>query len=47
MTRLQDLVFRILQHPLRLLSLRSLVTLAQLGVIVLVLILGVWVWVGV
>ncbi|MGD9618621.1 MAG: sensor histidine kinase [Mycolicibacterium sp.] len=47
MSRLQDLLFRILQHPLRLLSLRSIVILAQLGVIVLVLILGVWVWVGV
>lgn len=47
MSSIQDLVFRILQHPLRLLSLRSIVILAQLGVIVLVLILGVWVWVGV
>lgn len=47
MKRFQDLVFRILAHPLRLLSLRSIVRLAQLGVIVLVLILGVWVWVGV
>lgn len=46
-TRFQDLVFRILAHPLRLLSLRSIVILAQLGVIILVLTLGVWVWVGV
>lgn len=43
----QDLVFRLLQHPLRLLSLRSIVILSQLGVIILVLTLGVWVWVGV
>ncbi|MGZ8803181.1 MAG: two-component sensor histidine kinase, partial [Mycobacterium sp.] len=47
MKRPQDLVFRILAHPLRLLSLRSIVILAQLGVIILVLTLGVWVWVGV
>ena len=47
MRRFQDVVFRILAHPLRLLSLRSIVILAQLGVIILVLILGVWVWVGV
>src|SRR6476620_512302 len=47
MKRPQDLVFRVLQHPLRLLSLRSIVILAQLGVIILVLTLGVWVWVGV
>ena len=46
-TRPQDLVFRILAHPLRLLSLRSIVILAQLGVITLVLTLGVWVWGGV
>ena len=45
--RPQDLAFRILAHPLRLLSLRSIVILAQLGVITLVLTLGVWVWVGV
>ncbi|QZT64092.1 sensor histidine kinase [Mycolicibacterium austroafricanum] len=47
MTRIQDLVFRVLQHPLRMLSLRSIVILSQLGVIILVLTLGVWVWVGV
>ncbi len=45
--RPQDLVFRILAHPLRLLSLRSIVILSQLGVTILVLTLGVWVWVGV
>jgi two-component system, OmpR family, sensor histidine kinase PrrB len=43
----QDLVFRLLVQPLRLLSLRSIVIVGQLGVIVLVLVLGVWVWVGV
>ncbi|WNG89425.1 HAMP domain-containing sensor histidine kinase [Mycobacterium sp. ITM-2016-00317] len=47
MRRVQDLVFRVLQHPLRMLSLRSIVILSQLGVIILVLTLGVWVWVGV
>ncbi|HVQ52486.1 MAG TPA: two-component sensor histidine kinase, partial [Mycobacterium sp.] len=47
MKRPQDLVFRVLQHPLRLLSLRSIVIIAQLGVIILVLTLGVWVWIGV
>jgi two-component system, OmpR family, sensor histidine kinase PrrB len=43
----QDLVFRLLRQPLRLLSLRSIVIVGQLGVIILVLTLGVWVWVGV
>ena len=47
MKRPQDLVFRLLQQPLRLLSLRSIVIVGQLGVIILVLTLGVWVWVGV
>ncbi|MEH3143213.1 MAG: HAMP domain-containing sensor histidine kinase [Mycobacterium kyogaense] len=47
MTRAQDLVLRLLSHPLRLLSLRSIVILAQVGVIILVLTLGIWVWVGV
>ena len=43
----QDLVFRLLRQPLKLLSLRSIVIVGQLGVIILVLTLGVWVWVGV
>lgn len=43
----QDLAYRLLRQPLRLLSLRSIVIISQLGVIVLVLTLGVWVWVGV
>jgi two-component system, OmpR family, sensor histidine kinase PrrB len=43
----QDLAFRLLRHPLRLLSLRSIVIVGQLGVIILVLTLGLWVWVGV
>ena len=43
----QDLVFRLLRHPLRLLSLRSIVIVGQLSVIILVLTLGSWVWVGV
>jgi signal transduction histidine kinase len=43
----QDLAFRLLRHPLRLLSLRSIVIVGQLAVIILVLTLGVWVWVGV
>jgi two-component system, OmpR family, sensor histidine kinase PrrB len=43
----QDLVFRLLRQPLRLLSLRSIVIVGQLGVIILVLTLGVWVWIGV
>jgi two-component system, OmpR family, sensor histidine kinase PrrB len=43
----QDLAFRLLQHPLRLLSLRSIVIVGQLAVIILVLTLGAWVWVGV
>lgn len=43
----QDLVFRLLRHPLRLLSLRSIVIVGQLSVIILVLTLGAWVWVGV
>ena len=47
MTRIQDVVFRVLDHPLRWLSLRSIVILSQLGVTILVLTLGVWVWVGV
>ena len=44
---LNDLVYRLLRQPLRLLSLRSIVIASALGVIVLVLVLGVWVWVGV
>ena len=47
MPRPQDLVFRLLRQPLRLLSLRSIVIVSQLGVVILVLVLGVWVWVGV
>lgn len=43
----QDLAYRLLRQPLRLLSLRSIVIISQLGVIILVLTLGVWVWVGV
>ena len=43
----QDLVFRLLRQPLKLLSLRSIVIVGQVGVIILVLTLGVWVWVGV
>jgi two-component system, OmpR family, sensor histidine kinase PrrB len=43
----QDLVYRLLRQPLRLLSLRSIVVVGALGVITLVLILGAWVWVGV
>ncbi len=43
----QDLVYRLLRQPMRLLSLRTIVIVGQLGVITLVLILGVWVWVGV
>jgi two-component system, OmpR family, sensor histidine kinase PrrB len=43
----QDLVFRLLRHPLRLLSLRSIVIVGQLSVIILVLTLGAWVWFGV
>lgn len=43
----QDLVFRLLRQPLKLLSLRSIVIVGQLSVIILVLTLGVWVWVGV
>lgn len=45
--RPQDLVYRLLQQPLRLLSLRSIVIVGQVGVIILVLVLGVWVWTGV
>jgi signal transduction histidine kinase len=44
---LNDLVYRVLRRPLRLLSLRSIVIASALGVIILVLVLGVWVWVGV
>jgi two-component system, OmpR family, sensor histidine kinase PrrB len=43
----QDLVYRLLRQPLRLLSLRSIVVVGALGVITLVLVLGAWVWVGV
>jgi two-component system sensor histidine kinase PrrB len=43
----QDLVYRLLRQPLRLLSLLSIVVVGALGVITLVLILGAWVWVGV
>jgi signal transduction histidine kinase len=45
--KVQDLVYRLLAQPLRLLSLRSIVIVGQLSVIILVLVLGVWVWVGV
>ena len=45
--RPNDLVYRLLRQPLRLLSLRSIVVVGALGVIILVLVLGVWVWVGV
>jgi two-component system sensor histidine kinase PrrB len=44
---LNDLLYRMLRQPLRLLSLRSIVIASALGVIILVLVLGVWVWVGV
>lgn len=44
---LNDLLYRLLRQPLRLLSLRSIVIASALGVIILVLVLGVWVWVGV
>jgi two-component system, OmpR family, sensor histidine kinase PrrB len=42
-----DIVLRLMRQPLRLLSLRSIVIIAQLSVVILVLILGGWVWVGV
>lgn len=45
--RPNDLVYRLLRQPLRLLSLRSIVIVGALGVIILVLTLGVWVWIGV
>lgn len=49
MTRMRpgDIVLRLMRQPLRLLSLRSIVIIAQLSVVILVLILGGWVWVGV
>ena len=48
MVKPDELVYRILQRlPIRMLSLRSIVTFAALSVVALVLTLGVWVWVGV
>jgi histidine kinase len=40
-------VFAKVRLPMRVLSLRTIVTVAQLGVIALVLTLGAWVWIGV
>ena len=48
MVKPDELVYRMLQRlPIRMLSLRTIVTVAALSVVVLVLTLGVWVWVGV
>jgi two-component system, OmpR family, sensor histidine kinase PrrB len=40
-------LFRWIQLPMRVLSLRTIVIIGQLAVIALVVVLGVWVWVGV
>lgn len=48
MLKPDEVVYRVLQRlPTRMLSLRTIVTLAALAVVVLVLTLGTWVWVGV
>src|ERR1700744_2218884 len=40
-------LFRLMQLPMRVLSLRTIVIVGAVSVIVLVLTLGAWVWVGV
>jgi two-component system sensor histidine kinase PrrB len=43
----QNLLYRIVRLPLRLLSLRTIVIVAALSVVILVVTLGIWVWVGI
>ncbi|TDZ77481.1 Sensor-type histidine kinase PrrB [Mycobacteroides salmoniphilum] len=45
--RITDLAYRLLERPMRVFSLRTLVAIAALGVMVLVVTLGTWVWLGV
>lgn len=45
--RITDLSYRLLEKPMRIFSLRTLVAIAALGVMVLVVTLGTWVWLGV
>jgi two-component system, OmpR family, sensor histidine kinase PrrB len=44
---IEDRVYRLLRLPMRVLSLRAIVTVAALSVVALVVILGAWVWIGV
>ncbi|SKL57516.1 Probable sensor histidine kinase PrrB [Mycobacteroides abscessus subsp. massiliense] len=45
--RITDLSYRLLEKPMRIFALRTLVAIAALGVMVLVVTLGTWVWLGV
>lgn len=45
--KLGDRLYQLAQGPMRLLSLRRIVIIGQLGVITTVLIIGGWVWVGI
>jgi len=40
-------MYRLLRQPLRILSLRTIVIVAQLSVIAVVILIGAWVWVGI
>ncbi|HJT93975.1 MAG TPA: HAMP domain-containing sensor histidine kinase [Mycobacterium sp.] len=44
---LNDLLYRVVRLPLRLLSLRTIVIVSALSVVILVVTLGIWVWVGI
>ncbi|HEX3545547.1 MAG TPA: HAMP domain-containing sensor histidine kinase [Mycobacterium sp.] len=45
--RADDGVYRLLRLPMRMLSLRTIVVVAALGVVAVVITLGAWVWIGV
>ena len=45
--KLNDRVYRLLRQPMRMLSLRTIVIIAELSVIAVVFLIGAWVWVGI
>lgn len=47
MSELADRMYRLLQKPMRVLSLRTIVIVAELSVVAVVIAIGAWVWLGI
>ena len=47
MTEINDRMYRLLQRPMQMLSLRTIVVVSELSVIAVAILIGTWVWVGI